>query len=145
MAPRKKQTPAPKTPPGDEPRVAYLMAIRNGLTPFTAAAAAGVTSKKVQAWRKEDKSFALEVKRAREAGKAALVACVAAAGNKSWQAAAWLLERIHHDEFTRIDRLTPRDLERAVQRFAKRLLVKLPESMHSFVREAARESLEEMP
>ncbi len=145
MATRKKQQPVATNTAADDQRLAYLTSIRHGLTPATAAAAAGVTLKTAQTWRTEDESFAHEVKLAREAGKAALVATVAEAGKKSWQAAAWLLERLHHDEFSRIDRLTPRDLERAVERFAKRLLLKLPESMHGVIREAARESLEDVP
>lgn len=143
--PTRKKRLAPEPNPAVDQRVTYLAAIRHGLTPATAAAAAGVTTKTTQAWRNEDESFAFEVKLAREAGKAALVSTVAEAGKKSWQAAAWLLERLHHDEFSRIDRLTPRDLERAVERFAKRLLLKLPESMHGVIREAARESLEDVP
>ncbi len=50
-------------------------------------------------WIKEYPEFGESIKRARTANKAALLAKIQKAGEKSWQAYAWLLERSYPQEF----------------------------------------------
>jgi hypothetical protein len=89
-----------------EPRVlAALVALEHGCTRRAAAGAAGVGHATFYRWL-EDETFRDEVEKAEAKAEAAYTAAVAAAVPKSWQAAAWWLERRRHEDYaqrTRVD------------------------------------------
>jgi transcriptional regulator with XRE-family HTH domain len=88
-----------------EPRVeAALNALRMGCTRQAAAGAAGVS--RVTFWRwMDDETFRSEVEKAEAVAEATYTAIVANAAPKSWQAAAWWLERRQWREYGRHERV----------------------------------------
>lgn len=85
------------------PRVqkTIFQAVEAGLPYKLAAAGAGVAESTLRAWRAEFPAFSASLKRAEARGALALVQTIRAASSKSWQAAAFLLERRHPEEFAR--------------------------------------------
>ena len=50
-------------------------------------------------WKKKNKELSKRLKEAREHGKSVLINSIFGHGVKNWQASAWLLERMHRQEF----------------------------------------------
>lgn len=82
-----------------------LSALRSGNTRRTACIYAGIDESTFQRWNKADAVFAAEVKGVEEEAVLRNVAHINVAAAKSWQAAAWWLERRLPQEWGRIDRL----------------------------------------
>ncbi|MHB1549586.1 MAG: hypothetical protein ACYCX6_00095 [Vulcanimicrobiaceae bacterium] len=79
-----------------------LAGIRDaGMSLQTACAWAGISDDTLARQRKKDPELAARVERAREMFKAKMVTLISAAAPKNWNAAAWLLERKHPEEFGR--------------------------------------------
>jgi hypothetical protein len=72
-----------------------LAAIRAGLTLERAAEYVGMNPGTVQGWTTKRQDFGRLVKKARREHEMALLQSVEIAGEKSWQARAWILERAH--------------------------------------------------
>jgi hypothetical protein len=70
-------------------------AVRSGLTVDKAAELVGLEPKTVQNWCGKRRTFGERVKKARREHEVALLRSIELAGEKSWQARAWLAERIH--------------------------------------------------
>ena len=72
-----------------------------GMSLRTACAYAGISEDTLGRRRKTDVEFAARVEHAREMFKAKMLALISVAAPKNWNAAAWLLERKHPEEFGR--------------------------------------------
>ena len=72
-----------------------LAAIRAGLTLERAAEYVGMNPGTIQGWTTKRQEFGRLVKKARREHEMALLQSVEIAGEKSWQARAWILERSH--------------------------------------------------
>ena len=72
-----------------------LAAIRAGLTLERAAEYVGMNPGTIQGWTTKRQEFGRLVKKARREHEMALLQSVEVAGEKSWQARAWILERAH--------------------------------------------------
>ena len=72
-----------------------LGAIRAGLTLERAAEYVGMNPGTIQGWTTKRQEFGRLVKKARREHEMALLQSVEIAGEKSWQARAWILERAH--------------------------------------------------
>lgn len=81
----------------DETRDAIIAALQKGYPRSAAAAAGGIAYSTMREWEKAFPEFSEALEKAEGAAKSDLVDKVAAA--KSWQAAAWLLERRWPTEF----------------------------------------------
>lgn len=108
-------------------RAAVLKAIRDGCPLVHAAAAAGVGRSTLREWKQRGRAgeepyagFLGEIQKAEAARVAALTARVVRASGKSWQAAAWYLERTMPERFGS-DRRRVRELERRVDDLLKLL------------------------
>ncbi len=81
----------------DEARDLIIAALKKGYPRSSAAAAGGIAYSTLREWEKAFPEFSEALEKAEGAAKSDLVDKVAAA--KSWQAAAWLLERRWPTEF----------------------------------------------
>lgn len=63
------------------------------------AVLAGINPDTFYTWKKEKPDFSEAIKKAERKCKARNIAFVQQAAEKSWQAAAWYLERKYHDEY----------------------------------------------
>ena len=83
--------------------------IENGTLNKDAAALCDVSEETFYAWQRKDDiayrpEFAESIKKAVAKRKDNFVKTIVTASMKQWTAAAWYLERIHNDEFGKIDR-----------------------------------------
>ena len=78
------------TPEIQEKLLAY---IRKGLTYERAGEALGISPATIQNWQARNKQFDNALKRARRDLEVSLLDSINLAGEKSWQARAWILER----------------------------------------------------
>ncbi len=78
-----------------------IQAIEQGLPQTLACAHAGVGVATFARWRARYEGFDRQVKEAEARRAKTLVDVIQAAAPRSWQAAAWLLERLHPVEFGR--------------------------------------------
>lgn len=78
-----------------------VQAIRVGATFRLACQYAGIDEDTFAAWRKRYSDFAERVKEAEGAGAIGWLAVIEKASVKSWQAAAWKLERRYPHEYGR--------------------------------------------
>lgn len=69
--------------------------LRTGLTLERAAELVGMNPGTVQGWTTKRPEFGRRVKKARREHEVSLLQSIEAAGEKSWQARAWILERAH--------------------------------------------------
>ena len=69
--------------------------VRTGLTLERAAELVGMNPGTVQGWTTKRAEFGRRVKKARREHEVSLLQSIEAAGEKSWQARAWILERAH--------------------------------------------------
>lgn len=105
-----------------EPRVtAALTALENGCTREAAAGAAGVTRTTFYRWM-DDVAFRDAVEKAEALAEAKFTAAVVYAVPKSWQAAAWWLERRRYQSYARRDQVEMRiDIKAEVRKLAEEL------------------------
>ena len=69
--------------------------VRTGLTLERAAELVGMNPGTVQGWATKRPEFGRRVKKARREHEVSLLQSIEAAGERSWQAKAWILERAH--------------------------------------------------
>ena len=72
--------------------------LRGGNSQKDSAILSGITEETFYQWMKKPE-FSESIKKAEQECKARNIALVLKAGEKSWQASAWYLERRYHDEF----------------------------------------------
>jgi hypothetical protein len=75
--------------------------VQEGLPVKAAARAAGIDPTTLWRWRKDDEALDIAIHRARTMFVARQLARIDKAGETSWKAAAWLLERRHPADFGR--------------------------------------------
>ena len=73
--------------------------LRAGSSQRDSAVLAGISEDTFYTWIKEKPEFSEAIKKAEQECKARNIAIIQKAGEKSWQAAAWYLERKYHNEF----------------------------------------------
>ena len=83
-----------------------LAVIREGVPPTRAGESCGVARSTLQGWMSANPEFAADVKRAEGECERRCLRIVDAAAPKSWQAAAWLLERRFDYKVTQRTELT---------------------------------------
>jgi len=82
------------SPYSEETGAKIIEAVRGGLTLERAAEYVGLNPSTVQGWTERRADFGRLIKKARREHELSLLRSVEAAGEKSWQARAWCLERI---------------------------------------------------
>ena len=82
------------SPYNEEIGAKIIEAVRGGLTLERAAEYVGLNPSTVQGWTERRAEFGRLIKKARREHELSLLRSVEAAGEKSWQARAWCLERI---------------------------------------------------
>ncbi|MDD2496476.1 MAG: helix-turn-helix domain containing protein [Tissierellia bacterium] len=114
--------------------------IKKGLSNKDAAICMGISESTFYQWQIEKPEFSESLKKAEMERKLFLITKIFDASNKSWQAAAWYLERTYPDEFgkqekkieieepKRFDELYPR-LNEENRKIASHLIQKLREEM----------------
>ena len=75
--------------------------IEGGATNKEAALLAGITEETFYQWKRTKPEFSESLKKAEVKRKIRLTALIIDAAKKTWQAAAWYLERVYHDEFAK--------------------------------------------
>ena len=70
-------------------------AVRSGLTMERAAELVGINPGTIQGWVSKRPTFGRTIKKARREHEVSLLRSIELAGEKSWQARAWLAERVH--------------------------------------------------
>ena len=70
-------------------------AVRSGLTMDRAAELVGMNPGTIQGWVSKRPTFGRSIKKARREHEVSLLRSIELAGEKSWQARAWLAERVH--------------------------------------------------
>ena len=70
-------------------------AVRSGLTMERAAELVGMNPGTIQGWVSKRPTFGRAIKKARREHEVSLLRSIELAGEKSWQARAWLAERVH--------------------------------------------------
>lgn len=71
-------------------------ACRSGFTMEKAGELVGLEPKTIQGWVTKRPAFGAEIKKARKEHEISLLRSIELAGEKSWQAKAWLAERVYH-------------------------------------------------
>ena len=85
----------------EEDKGIILSAVECGASFTDAAAAAGIARSTFYEKRKEDPEFEADLARSKSVFKVSMLALINAAAPKTWQAAAWLLERRYPKQFGR--------------------------------------------
>lgn len=116
----------------DTTKVRILAAVEAGCGRRTAAQAAGVDRSTLMRWLAAGRdgvepfaAFEAEVRAAEARCELANVATIQAASARTWQAAAWLLERKHPERWARRDPAAER-VHRDEKKAARRLLSEIP-------------------
>lgn len=73
--------------------------LKAGNSQLDSATLAGISEETFYTWKKEKVEFSEAVKKAESECKARSIALILKAGEQTWQAAAWWLERKYPDEF----------------------------------------------
>ena len=73
-----------------------IAACRSGFTMEKAGELVGMEPKTIQAWVTKRPAFGARVKKARKEHEISLLRSIEVAGEKSWQAKAWLAERVYN-------------------------------------------------
>jgi hypothetical protein len=68
--------------------------VRKGLTYDRAAEAVGISPRTIESWRDRKPGFAVAIKKARRELESECLDTIKEAGEKSWQARAWIAERV---------------------------------------------------
>jgi len=79
----------------EEIAVKIIDAVRSGLTMERAAELIGMNPNTIQGWTNKRPTFGRSIKKARREHEVSLLRSIELAGEKSWQARAWLAERVH--------------------------------------------------
>jgi len=79
----------------DEIANKVIDAVRSGLTMERAAELVGMNPGTIQGWVSKRPTFGRSIKKARREHEVSLLRSIELAGEKSWQARAWLAERVH--------------------------------------------------
>ena len=83
--------------------------VEGGSTQKDAAIMCGIVEETFYAWRKEKSEFSESLKKAHANHKKTLLKTIADASDKSWQAAAWILERRYKEDYSLRQELTGKD------------------------------------
>ncbi len=70
----------------------------------------GISYETFRTWQSEKSVFSVAIKKAEAACKVARIQTILKASDKSWQAAAWWLERRYGDEYGRIPKEEPENV-----------------------------------
>lgn len=101
---------------------AILNALRGGCTRTAAAGYADIERSTMNRWMLRDETFRVAVEKAESEAEARYTQVVFEATGKSWQAAAWWLERRRPADYARRDRLDVTvDVRAAAERLAGEL------------------------
>jgi hypothetical protein len=92
-----KQNKYKKTP--NTLRIIYE-AIADGLTQRDAAVLAGISEDTLSLWKSDDSEFSEQIRKKEIEHKRKLLGIIERAAERSWQAAAWRLERKYKEEFS---------------------------------------------
>ena len=87
-----------------------LDAIRDGASQRDASALAGISEDTLSLWKRQDSDFSEQMRQKEIQFKTYQVKIIQKAAQRSWQAAAWLLERKYPSEYTnrvRIEQTEP--------------------------------------
>lgn len=79
--------------------VDMLVLARIGLSESAIANSVMIDESTLIKWKQKNKVFNNRLKNAREQGKAVLVNSIFGHGRKNWQSLAWILERMHREQF----------------------------------------------
>lgn len=122
----------------------YLEACQQGLNKTSAAEACGVSPSLAYRWLANWPELKAEAERARKKGRDNLLKNVEKASKKHWQAAKWLLETLHPEEFGKADHYTLVDLQNFAKAIVDRLQAKLADIPQApeLIREAIGEAME---
>ena len=74
--------------------------IKSGLSQKDSSELAGIDESTFYAWMKKNPSFKSQIKKAELKNKQRALILIQKAGEVSWQASAWYLERKYQDEFS---------------------------------------------
>jgi hypothetical protein len=77
-----------------------LDAIRSGASQRDASALAGISEDTLSLWKRQDSDFSEQMRQKEIGFKTDQVKIIQKAAQRSWQAAAWLLERKYPNEYT---------------------------------------------
>ncbi len=116
---------------------AFLTAIRHGMSIKNTCELVGINQDTYFTWMKEHPEFSDKVKRARGERTLEALKVIRGAAIKSWQAAAWFLERTFPDQYglkTQVTNVTPPEEEAARKDRAKRLTRRLNEIVEEQVK-----------
>lgn len=94
--------PSKRTP---ENRAAILLALIHGNTLAVAASAGGMSRDTLNEWRKADADFSDALETAEHEAQRRLLAIIERAAEKSWFAAAWMMERRWSGSYGRRDKM----------------------------------------
>lgn len=121
-----------------QPRVALDEATRQeicgmmrlGFRRRVAAAYAGCSDHEVFQESERDASFRRQLRHAAREAEARLLKCIALAGEKHWQAAAWALERLHPERYSKRapDTVTGEQLQYAIGQLVDIVYEQVPET-----------------
>lgn len=108
-------------------RLALVRAIKQGLAPTVAAKAVGMSADTLRRWRDDDETLEGAIAKAQAQASAEMVEHVRAAAKKTWQAAAWWLERNFPEHYSQTaDRPTPPSDDERQANKALAMLAMLP-------------------
>ena len=115
-----------KTKYSPQMQAALCKWLRKGCSFKDACAMEGISYETFRTWQSEKSVFSVAIKKAEAECKVARIQTILKASDKSWQAAAWWLERRYGDEYGRIPKEEPEnavtieELEQAAQEQDKR-------------------------
>lgn len=112
-------------------REAILAALHLGNTRTCAAEAAGIDHGTLSTWCTRYPEFLTQIKKAEAEAQQRAVKVITDAAPTSWQAAAWMLERRHPNEWGKVDRV-----EVTIREHAEKLANELGVSVEDVIREA---------
>lgn len=73
--------------------------VQDGSTQRDSAIMSGISEETFYTWRKNKSEFSESLKKAHAEHKKTLLATITSATEKSWQAAAWILERRYKEDY----------------------------------------------
>ena len=94
-------------------------AISEGLTQRDAAALAGISEDTLSLWKRRDSDFSEQIRKKQIECKRGHIQNIRKAGERSWQASAWWLERKYKEEFGRQDQQVEDDKMQRLESIAK--------------------------
>ena len=115
--------------PRDEDKQRICELVRLGCTPEKAAAHVGWSACQLHRLAEQDKAFGRSLREAERSFEVRNLLHLYHAGEKHWQAAAWLLERRYPDRYARRPPqvMTAKEVETCLTRFTQIVLDHIPE------------------